>query len=779
MAITIALAGNQNSGKTTLFNALTGANQYVGNWPGVTVEKKEGTLKNNKDVHIMDLPGIYSLSPYTSEEVVSRNYLIEENPDVILNIVDGTNLERNLYLTTQLMELGIPVVVAINMIDEVRRSGVELNSELLGKKLGCPVIEICATKHENCEECAELAVEAAKSGKHEPSHIFDGVLEHAIAHIEDDVVRDKPASQQRWFAVKVFERDEKIIDALNLTQEVKDEVEGHIKDAEKELGEDAETLITNARYDYIVPIVAEVKKEPEELTLTTSERIDKIVTNRWLGLPIFVLVMFIIYWLAMVAVGQPATDWVNDSLFGDGWIMPGEGLSQYEADTNSWLESCGIDDAENATEAMKESQPAMEDYSGFVNSIPGAVEKWLEAANADDWLKGLIVKGIIGGVGAVLGFVPQIFILFICLSFVESCGYMARVAFILDRIFRRFGLSGKSFIPMLIGTGCGVPALMSCRTIESPRERRMSLITTTFIPCSAKIPIIGMIAGAMFEGEAWVATSAYFVGVAAIFVSGLILKHTKRFQGDCSPFVMELPDYHLPLVSSIARTTWDRTFAFIKKAGTYILLCAMVVWFLSNFGFTEDGFRILSEDEIDLSILAVIGNAIAWIFSPTGFGNWQATVAAFTGLAAKENLVSTLAILYGGEEMLNSAIAGAFTPWGAYAFLVFNLLCAPCIAAMSTMSREMGSKRWTAFAIGYQCGFAYVVALLINQIGNIANAQFDQSGVIVLLILVVVAIIYSISRRSKKGMPVGCTCGCDSCPMGSECHCESKINEEK
>ena len=739
MSIKIALAGNPNSGKTTLFNDLTGANQYVGNWPGVTVEKKEGHLKNNHDVVITDLPGIYSLSPYTAEEVVARNFLVDEQVDSILNIVDGTNLERSLYLTTQLMELGIPVVVAINMMDAVRKSGVEIDSKKLGELLGCKVVEISAVKGENVEEAATAAVEAAREGRSEPSHIFSGVVEHALAHIEEAKLHDMDDTKQRWYAIKIFERDEKVCEKLGIDASTLSHIEGDIEDAEAEIGEDSETIITNERYDYIVPIVAKAKKEPEEKRISTSEKIDRIVTNRWLGLPIFAIVMFLIYYISMVAVGQPATDWVNDGLFGEGF----------------------------------------EFFGNEVASIPVALTGWLESIDAAPWLSGLIINGIVSGVGAVLGFVPQLIVLFICLSFVEGCGYMARVAFVLDRLFRRFGLSGKSFISMLISTGCGVPGIMSTRTIEEPRERRMTIMTTTMIPCSAKIPVIALIAGAIFDNSAWVATSAYFLGVAAIVVSGLILKRTKRFQGECSPFVMELPDYHLPTLYSIAHNVWDRTLAFIKKAGTIILLSAIAIWFLSYFGFTDEGFRLLEEEELDKSILAAFGNLIAWIFAPLGFGNWQATVASVTGLVAKENLVSTMAILYGGEDVLEGTLASVFTPQAAYAFLAFNLLCAPCFAAIGAMRREMGNARWTLFAVAYQCCFAWVVGMLINQIGNIVSGSFDQTGVIVLLIVIVSFIIWSMVNKKKHGASPFCNCGCDGCAMQGECHSENKFHSSK
>lgn len=737
MTTRIALAGNPNSGKTTLFNALTGANQYVGNWPGVTVEKKEGKLKADSDVLLTDLPGIYSLSPYTMEEVVARNFLVDGQPDAIINIIDGTNLERSLYLTTQLLELGIPMVVAINMMDVVKKNEITLNLDVLEKELGCKVIGISASKGENIDKVAELACAAASEKRFEPHHIFSGAVEHAIAHIEEAELHDLPGTQQRWYAIKLFERDERVIQSLNIGQETLSHIEKDIEAAEKEVGDDAETIITNARYDYIVPIVAKMKKEPAIKKISISEKIDSIITNRWLGLPIFALVMFLIYYISMVAVGQPATDWVNDCLFGESYDF----------------------------------------FGAAVPSIPEALTAWLENIGANEVLSGLVIDGIVSGVGAVLGFVPQLIVLFLCLSFVEECGYMARVAFILDRLFRRFGLSGKSFISMLIATGCGVPGIMATRTIEEPRERRMTIITTTFIPCSAKIPIISLIAGAIFNNSALVATSAYFVGIAAILISGLILKRTKRFQGQCSPFVMELPAYHLPKLSTILHTTWDRTFAFIRKAGTIILLSAIIIWFLSYYGFTEEGLSFLSEEELDKSILATIGNLIAWIFAPLGFGNWQETVACITGLVAKENLVNTMAILYGGEDVLEGTLSTILTTQAAYAFLVFNLLCAPCFAAIGAMRREMGDARWTLFGVAYQTGFAYCVGLLINQIGNIVTGQFDQTGLIVLLVLIVGFIIWSMINKKRKGQSAFCNCGCESCAMKGECHSQGKIDK--
>lgn len=774
MAINIALAGNPNCGKTTLFNALTGANQYVGNWPGVTVEKKHGFLKGNGDVKITDLPGIYSLSPYSEEEVVARNFLVDERPDAILNIVDGTNIERNLYLTTQLLELDIPMVIAVNMMDILRKTGVTIDTKVLSEKIGVPVIEISAAKGENCIEAAQLAIDAAGKPATEPPHVYAGSVEHALAHIEERCLHDVPANEQRWYAIKLFERDQTIASKLGISAEDQQHIEQDIEAAEKECGDDSETIITNARYDYIVPIISEAKTEPAEKKLTVSEKIDNVVTNRWLGLPIFIVVMYLIFSISMVWVGQPATDWVNDNLFGDGFILPGEGATQYDADTAAWMEEYGLEDAEDADEVAAEAQPAMEDYSGFVASIPDAVSGWLEDTGAPEWLSGLVVDGIIGGVGAVLGFVPQLMVLFICLAFVEECGYISRVAFVLDRLFRRFGLSGKSVIPMLIATGCGVPAVMSTRTIEELSERRMTIITTTFIPCNAKIPIISLIAGAVFGGSAIVATGAYFGGIIAILISGLFLQRLERFKGEKSPFVMELPDYHMPKVSSILKTMWDRSWAFIKKAGTIILLSTIVVWFLTRFGFTSEGFRMLSEEEIDLSIMAFIGNLICWIFAPLGWGDWQATVSSVTGLVAKENLVSTMAVIYGGDDALDAAFAALFTPQAALSFMFFNLLCSPCFAACGAIKREMNNPKWFWFAIGYQCGFAYVVALLINQIGNIVTGSFDWTGLAVILVVAVGLIIWNMVNKKKKGQSAICNCGCDNCPSKGACHPDSK-----
>ena len=796
MDIRIALAGNPNSGKTTLFNALTGSNQFVGNWPGVTVEKKEGKLKKHSDVTITDLPGIYSLSPYTMEEVVARNYLIEERPDAILNIIDGTNLERNLYLTTQLTELGIPVVIAINMMDIVRKNGDKINISELSQALGCKVVEISALKGDGVMAAAEAAIDAAKNGKTVPMHTFSGPVEHAIAHIEEATVHGLPEEQQRWYAIKIFERDDKVMQKLNLTKDTMSHIEADIAAAEKELDDDAESIITNERYVYIGEVIKRCYKKHSAGQLTTSDKIDKIVTNRWLGLPIFAVVMFLVYYIAMVGVGAAATDWANDGLFGDGWHLFGIGTAEYtevadnytaamdavsgyyELDTEA--ENFDADaaladmkavqpDADSATievedeetlaqnemtvyydaipeDADEEStvgmtyvdavsyleengfdEPDPADYGVWVPGIPVLIGNGLEAAGTADWLSGLILDGIVAGVGAVLGFVPQMLVLFLMLAFLEACGYMARIAFVLDRIFRKFGLSGKSFIPMLIGTGCGIPGIMASRTIENERDRRMTIMTTTFIPCGAKVPFISMVAGAIFGGAAWVATSAYFVGMAAIIISGIMLKKTKMFAGDPAPFVMELPAYHWPTVGNVLRSMWERGWSFIKKAGTIILLSTIFVWFTTYFGWVDGTFQMLSEEQIDASILAKIGNAIAWIFAPLGWGTWQAAVASITGLVAKENIVGTMGILYpdGWTE-----IGAAFTQISGYSFLVFNLLCAPCFAAIGAIKREMNNAKWTWFAIGYQCGFAYIIALMINQFGNLFTGHTNVIGLI-------------------------------------------------
>ena len=801
MNIRIALAGNPNCGKTTLFNALTGSNQYVGNWPGVTVEKKEGKLKKHDGVVITDLPGIYSLSPYTLEEVVARNYLIGERPDAILNIIDGTNLERNLYLTTQLTELGIPVVVAINMIDVVKKNGDKINIQELSRQLGCKVVEISALKGTGIHEAAEAAIDAAKNGKTVPMHTFSGCVEHAIAHIEEAAVHNMPEEQQRWYAIKIFERDDKVLANLNIDKAVMDHIENDIKAAEGEMDDDAESIITNERYIYISSIIKACYKKKNVGKLSTSDKIDRIVTNRWLGLPIFAVIMFLVYWIAMVGIGAPATDWMNDGVFGDGWHLFGIGSSAYNEEADNYTNATeaaqafvdfdteaddfdadktlaelksfktdkdsaviGVEDEETLAindmtayyseipanadkdstvgmtylEAVKYlsskgfDEPDPADYGVWVPSIPTLIGNAFEKGNVAEWLQGLILDGIVAGVGAVLGFVPQMLVLFLLLAFLEGCGYMSRIAFVLDRIFRKFGLSGKSFIPMLIGTGCGVPGIMASRTIENERDRRMTIMTTTFIPCSAKVPFIGMIAGALFGGSALVSTSAYFIGMLAIIVSGIMLKKTKIFSGDPAPFVMELPAYHWPTVSNVLRSTWERGWSFIKKAGTIILLSTIFVWFTTYFGVVDGTFRMLSEEEIDSSILAKIGSVIAVIFRPLGWGNWQAAVASITGLVAKENIVGTLGILYGGGDgTVYSNIAAAFTGITAYSFLVFNLLCAPCFAAIGAIKREMNNAKWTWFAIAYQCGFAYCIALMVTQFGNIFVGKANVIGIIV------------------------------------------------
>ena len=817
--IKIALAGNPNCGKTTLFNALTGSNQFVGNWPGVTVEKKEGKLKKFDGVSVVDLPGIYSLSPYTLEEVVARNFLIGERPDAILNIIDGTNLERNLYLTTQLTELGIPVVVAVNMMDIVRKNGDVINIKELSRELGCKVIEISALKGDGVADAAAAAVEAARSGKTIPMHSFSGVVEHALAHIEEAAVHGLPEEQQRWYAIKIFEHDDKVLARLDIDPEVMAHIDADISAAEDELDDDAESIITNERYLYIASIIKACYKKKNAGKLSTSDKIDKIVTNRWLGLPIFAVVMFLVYWVAMVAVGAPATDWANDGVFGDGWHLLGIGSADYNDASDEYtaaLQAAGaflgeeldpeaedfdasaalaqlkdfktsektaqIDVEDEETLAMNtmtayydtlpEGADKLDDvvqmtyvdavkyfeskgfdapdpasYGVWVPGIPVLVGEGLEAANAAPWLSGLINDGIVAGVGAVLGFVPQMLVLFLLLAFLEACGYMARIAFVLDRIFRKFGLSGKSFIPILIGTGCGIPGIMASRTIENQRDRRMTIITTTFIPCGAKTPFIAMIAGALFGGSAWVATSAYFIGMAAIIVSGIILKKTKMFAGDPAPFVMELPAYHWPTLGNVLRSMWERGWSFIKKAGTIILLSTILVWFTTYFGWVDGTFQMLTEDQIDGSILAKIGGAIAWIFTPLGWGNWQAAVASITGLVAKENIVGTLGILYGGAETYQN-LALAFTGITGFSFMVFNLLCAPCFAAMGAIKREMNNAKWTWFAIGYQCGFAYLIALMINQFGNLFTGHVNVIGLIA-AIIVLVGMIYMLVRKNK------------------------------
>ena len=791
MDLRIALAGNPNSGKTTLFNALTGSNQFVGNWPGVTVEKKEGKLKGHDGVIITDLPGIYSLSPYTLEEVVARNYLIGTRPDAILNIIDGTNLERNLYLTTQLTELGIPVVLAVNMMDVVRKNGDKIDVAELSRQLGCPVVEVSALKGDGVKEAAETAIKAAKSGKTIPMHKFSGPVEHAIAHIEEAAVHTMPEEQQHWYAIKVFERDDKVLESLNIPADVKAHIEQDIEAAEKELDDDAESIITNERYVYIAEVIKACYKKKNAGALTSSDKIDKIVTNRWLGLPIFAAVMFLVYWIAMVAVGAPATDWANDGLFGDGWHLFGigsaaynevaeqygdasaivdgydayveengaapEGEFTYEVEDEETLEiteeTATLKDYEKALATLDEigDEPDPADYGVWVPGIPVLIGNALEAAGAAEWLSGLILDGIVAGVGAVLGFVPQMLVLFLLLAFLEACGYMARIAFVLDRVFRKFGLSGKSFIPMLIGVGCGVPGVMASRTIENERDRRMTIMTTTFIPCGAKVPFIAMIAGAIFGGSPWVSTSAYFIGMAAIVISGIMLKKTKMFAGDPAPFVMELPAYHWPTLGNVLRSMWERGWSFIKKAGTIILLSTIFVWFTTYFGWVDGQFQMLSEDQIDYSILAAIGGAICWIFAPLGWGNWQATVASITGLVAKENIVGTLGILYGaGEGTVWQHIGAAFTPITGYSFLVFNLLCAPCFAAIGAIKREMNNAKWTWAAIGWECGFAYAISLIVYQLGGLFCGETTFGLDTVAAVVVLGVLIYLLVRPYKE-----------------------------
>ena len=823
MSIRIALAGNPNSGKTTLFNALTGSNQFVGNWPGVTVEKKEGRLKKHQDVIITDLPGIYSLSPYTLEEVVARNYLVGERPDAILNIIDGTNLERNLYLTTQLTELGIPVVVAVNMIDIVKKSGDRINTEELSRQLGCKVVEISALKGTGIEEAAEAAIQAAENTKTIPRHSFSGPVEHAIAHIEEAIIHELPEEQQRWYAIKVFERDDKVLEQLKLPEEKLAHVEDDIKRAEDELEDDAESIITGERYVYIAEVIKACYKKKKQGKLTVSDKIDKVVTNRWLGLPIFALIMFLVYFISMVGVGLAATDFTNDGLFGDGWFFLGIGRGAYdeaageyddavnaisafyedfdpeaedfdadqtleylkglapaektavitlqdeetleESDYNVYFDQIPADAKEDETldmtykDAVEYFEKRFEEsgfdapdnaaYGPWVPGIPVLVEAGLDKINCVDWLKGLIINGIIAGLGAVLGFVPQMLVLFLLLAFLEACGYMARIAFVLDRIFRRFGLSGKSFIPMLIGTGCGIPGIMASRTIENERDRRMTIMTTTFIPCSAKLPFIAMVAGAIFAGSPWIATSAYFIGMAAIIISGIMLKKTKMFAGEPAPFVMELPAYHWPTVGNVLRSTWERGWSFIKKAGTVILLSTIVVWFTSYFGFVNGGFRMLAEDELQYSLLAYAGNAIAWVFAPLGFGSWQATVASITGLVAKENIVGTMGILYGNYAGIREAFSGI----AGFSFLTFNLLCAPCFAAIGAIRREMNSAKWTWFAILYQTLFAYSVSLIIFQIGSLIAGGFSGAGHVIgfiASILLIAGMVYMLFFKKYK-----------------------------
>lgn len=790
MSIKIALAGNPNCGKTTLFNALTGSNQFVGNWPGVTVEKKEGRLKKNSDVTIMDLPGIYSLSPYTLEEVVARNYLVNERPDAILNIVDGTNLERNLYLTTQLTELGIPVVVAVNMIDVVKKNGDKINLEELSRSLDCEVFEISALKGIGVMEAAEAAVKAAGGTKTVPQHSFSGVVEHALAHIEEAAVHNMPGEQQRWYAIKIFERDEKVLEQLSLSPEALGHIEQDIKAAEEELDDDAESIITNERYIYIASILKGSYNKAKAGALTVSDKIDKVVTNRFLALPIFAVVMFLVYFISVTTVGSWVTDWTNDELFGDGWHLFGIGSNAYDeavtdyAKENIWTEELigrvqraeadgliGADEILGAIEdedfgafeeayetygevladagdaydisgivdeAMEEA-PDTSAYGVWVPGIPVLIGDLLEMLSCPDWLYHLIIDGIVGGVGAVLGFVPQMLVLFLFLAFLESCGYMARIAFVMDRIFRKFGLSGKSFIPMLIGTGCGVPGVMASRTIENDRDRKMTIMTTTFIPCGAKVPIIGLIAAALFGRAFWVAPSAYFVGIAAIVISGIMLKKTRLFAGDPAPFVMELPAYRLPTVINLLRSMWERGWSFIKKAGTIILLASIIVWAGSCFGVVDGSFTFSLDMELEDSLLGIIGNVIRWIFVPLGFPNIKAAIATIMGLVAKEEVVGVFGVLdFGG-----------LTKLAAYSFLIFNLLCAPCFAAIGAIRREMNSAKWTWFAIGYQCVFAYAVSLMVYQFGMLFTGHGNVIGVIAAL-LVLAFMLYMLFRPYKE-----------------------------
>lgn len=711
MSIKIALAGNPNCGKTTLFNALTGSNQFVGNWPGVTVEKKEGKLKRNSDVIITDLPGIYSLSPYTLEEVVARNYLLDEHPDAIINIIDGTNLERNLYLTTQLVELGIPVVIAVNMIDIVMKNGDRINTEELSRQLACPVVEISALKGTGIKEAADMAIKTASGNPTVAQHKFSGAVEHALAHIEEAVLHNMPESQQRWYAIKIFESDEKVLEKLSISDNILSHIKSDIESAERELDDDAESIITNERYLYISSIIKGVYRKKNVDKMSASDKIDKIVTNRFLGLPIFAVIMFLVYYISMVGIGAAATDWVNDGLFGDGFYLFG---------SEKWIDG-----------------------------IPVLLGNLFEKASTPEWLSGLTLNGIVAGVGAVLGFVPQMLVLFFLLAILEGCGYMARIAFVLDRIFRKFGLSGKSFIPMLIGTGCGVPGIMASRTIENERDRRMTIMTTTFIPCGAKVPFIAMIAGAIFGGSALVSTSAYFIGMLAIIVSGIMLKKTKRFSSEPAPFVMELPAYHIPTLKNVLRSTWERGWSFIKKAGTIITLSTIIIWIFTYFGFVDGQFRMLGEEEISSSILAMIGSCIAWLFKPLGWGNWQPVVASITGLVAKENIVGTISILYGGGENVYENLANAFNGVTGFSFLVFNLLCAPCFAAIGAIKREMNNAKWTWFAIGYQTIFAYVIALIINQVGSMLMGNGNIFG-FVIAIIAVIGIMYMLFRKKVQ-----------------------------
>ena len=786
--IRIALAGNPNAGKTTLFNALTGSNQFVGNWPGVTVEKKEGKIKKYDNVILTDLPGIYSLSPYTPEEVVARNYLVGERPDVILNIVDGSNLERNLYLTTQLTELGIPVVVTINMIDVVRKNGDTLDIEALSKKLGCPVVEISALKGTGIEEAAEAAIAAAGTKAPAPSHNFSGAVEHAIAHIEEAAVHGMPEEQQRWYAIKIFERDRMVLDQLAMPKEKVAHIEHDIVMAEAELDDESESIIANERYNYIAALLQGCYKRKNTSRMTVSDKIDKVVTNRILALPIFVVIMFLVYYISVSTVGTWVTDFTNDGLFGDEWAVPVIGAQKYNDAVDAYAEESLLDHAvmlpvleqahgagvvgadeilaavqegdigafEEAygsyndalleagyditadADAVLENVPAIGDYRIMVPGIPVLAEQGLTAIGCADWLQALVLDGIVGGVGAVLGFVPQMVVLFILLAFLEACGYMARIAFVLDRIFRRFGLSGKSFIPMLIGTGCGVPGIMASRTIENEKDRRMTVITTTFIPCGAKLPIIAMIAGSLFGGAWWVAPVAYFIGIAAVILSGIMLKKTKMFSGDASPFVMELPAYHWPTPSNIWHSVWERTWSFVKKAGTVILLSAVIIWAGSSFGFVDGKFLFDPDMEMANSLLGIVGNALKWLFIPLGFGSIEATVATFMGLVAKEEVVAVFGVL---DFVGMTQLAG-------FSFLMFNLLCAPCFAAMGAIRREMNSAKWTAFAIGYQCVFAYAVSLIIYQLGSAFTGNVNVVGLIAAAAVIIFGL-YMLVRPNK------------------------------
>lgn len=795
--IRIALAGNPNCGKTTLFNALTGSNQFVGNWPGVTVEKKEGKLKKHEDVIITDLPGIYSLSPYTLEEVVARNYLINEHPDVILNIVDGTNLERNLYLTTQLTELGIPVVMAINMMDIVKKNDDKINVKELSRELGVTIVEISALKGNGIMDAAEAALQAAKVGRTIPMHTFSGAVEHAIAHIEEAVLHDMPEDQQRWYAIKIFERDDKVLAKLNLSKEVLAHIEKDIQAAEKELDDDAESIITNERYIYIASIIKGCYKKKTAGKLSTSDKIDKVVTNRWLALPIFVVIMFFVYYISVSTVGTWATDWANDGVFGDGWHLFSIGTNDYDgaitkyAEENVWTKPFvvtvdkAVDDevigAQDIKDAIQEEDygafdeaygtygdslaqagydvstiydaalgddaqgvPDPSEFGIWVPGVPVLLNNLLDSIHCSSWLQSLIVDGIVGGVGAVLGFVPQMIVLFLLLAFLEACGYMSRIAFVLDRVFRKFGLSGKSFIPMLIGTGCGVPGIMASRTIENERDRRMTIMTTTFIPCGAKVPIIALIASALFHGAWWVAPSAYFIGIAAIVISGIMLKKTQMFAGEPAPFVMELPAYHMPTVSNLFRSMWERASSFIKKAGTIILLSSIIIWAGSMFGMIDGSFGFSLDMELENSVLGMLGRAICWIFAPLGFGNIKATIATIMGLVAKEEVVGVFGVLdFEGMTQL-----------AAYSFLCFNLLCAPCFAAMGAIKREMNSTKWTTFAIAYQCVFAYAISLVVYQIGSVFVGNANIIGLIC-AVIVLLFITYMLIKPYKEPVKLG------------------------